>query len=1313
MTNIKSTRPSRPIPEFPASGLLPKEDTEAAAFLKKHPEFDGRGTVIAILDTGIDPGAAGLQVTTDGKPKIIDIVDCTGSGDVVTTTIAKPVVKDVGDEADLLTLQGLSGRTLIVNASWANPSGEYRLGVKPAYHLFPERLVARLKQERREKFELEHHRHYTSAASALAAWDRAHASSSTAPAEELQVRADLEARVGVLKDWMKSYDDPGMIFDCVVFHDGQHWRAVVDVEETGDLREQPTLTDYRTELKYHRFGKEDLLDFSVNIYDDGDLLSIVTMANCHGTHVSGITAANFPDEPVLNGIAPGAQLVSLKIGDNRLVSMETGISLTRAASALAAHRCDLANMSYGEASGNPTSGYFIEQLAREAVGKHGCVFVTSASNDGPTLSSIGAPAGMWAGLITVGAYVKHSQMQAEYALLDAVPENPFTWSSRGPTVDGYPGVDIFAPGSAITSVPLYGLAKFMLKNGTSMSSPNACGCVALLVSGLRAQKQGFAPYRIKTAVVNTAKSVDDPLGVGFIQVDRAWDYLQTYYERPEMDILFQISILDRDNARGVYLRGHDECNCTHHLNAFVESTFMRDLEPTTGDRNEEKVAFESRITLVSTETWVRAPDFLYLHNGGRSFDIKVDPTQLTAGQFYSAEILGYDSTCPARGPLFSVPVFVAKPLDTTTSPTLRFSSLQYGPGTINRRFVRVPDGATFVDVTVRSLPGQAIVPAGFYLHVLQLVPLKSHKGKIEYTFTVGKGSYGEAHAEEQIETRRLAVKSGLTIEFALAQFWSSLGNHVVDLEVSFHGIQLAGSVADAGGAIYLGTLTRLDIVASIRREDEVNPRVSFDTLRKFIRPTEVTLRPLSAHRDVLPDGRQIYGLHLTYPFRVSDPVTVTPGIPALQNQLYDHFVAGVLGVVYDANNRVIANLDIYLKNVKIDTKGDYTVRWQVTSDSEEVLDRMRDIICQLDFSLSKSISFDTHKTIGDVYNSKKSTFGKTSLDKGQRKPVFFAAPNDYSSYPKDAKAGDLLVGNLTFINSKRVDGGQYRALHVVPPEPVKPKQISPSDGDVNGASATKSEAEKEEELAQKLADAIRDIQLSHLKKLPASSPARAKLLTALDELSYTSTLPVLEAQLEILMNGADGLTPLAAEKAEEVVIVADRILAAINLKDLATFYGIKQIDGAPPISSSASVDSGKTKKQIKKDNDKKKQLVVYALRSKSIALWSLSSATRQEFDDTYAAMQQWLDTAASSATDLRTLFLYVNRERRAGRAGNALKALNKFLADSGVTGENGKDLKKVWVLRLEIVTELGWTAWAGYEERWAIIRVPPGGPGPF
>ncbi|MBK6913929.1 MAG: hypothetical protein IPH11_09770 [Ignavibacteriales bacterium] len=63
--------------------FLSLKDTGVEEFLQLHPEYDGRGTIIFILDTGVDIGVDGLVKTSAGDVKVIDVQDFTGEGDVL------------------------------------------------------------------------------------------------------------------------------------------------------------------------------------------------------------------------------------------------------------------------------------------------------------------------------------------------------------------------------------------------------------------------------------------------------------------------------------------------------------------------------------------------------------------------------------------------------------------------------------------------------------------------------------------------------------------------------------------------------------------------------------------------------------------------------------------------------------------------------------------------------------------------------------------------------------------------------------------------------------------------------------------------------------------------------------------------------------------------------------------------------------------------------------------------------------------------------------------------------------------------------
>ncbi len=194
--------------------------------------------------------------------------------------------------------------------------------------------------------------------------------------------------------------------------------SLIDTSESGDLSQAVRLRPFRETGDFAPLTDDDKCNVSVNVFDEGKTLQLVSMCSSHGTHVASISAAYFPDDPDRNGLAPGAQIVSITIGDARLHSMETGTALVRAMSHIMRaenYKVDVINMSYGEHSHWSNTGR-VGELMGEVINKHGVIWVASAGNDGPAMSTVGTPPDIATNtVIGVGAYVSPEMMLALYS----------------------------------------------------------------------------------------------------------------------------------------------------------------------------------------------------------------------------------------------------------------------------------------------------------------------------------------------------------------------------------------------------------------------------------------------------------------------------------------------------------------------------------------------------------------------------------------------------------------------------------------------------------------------------------------------------------------------------------------------------------------------------------------------------------------------------------------------------------------------------------------------------------------------------------
>ncbi|URD81130.1 Tripeptidyl peptidase II [Musa troglodytarum] len=1268
------------------ASLMPKKEIGADRFLEAHPNYDGRGVVIAIFDSGVDPAAAGLQVTSDGKPKIIDILDCTGSGDVDTSKVVKA-------DADG-SIVGASGTRLVVNPSWKNPSQEWHVGYKLLYELFTSTLTSRLKKERKKKWDEKNQEAISQALRQLNEFDKKYDK-----LEDLKLkkaREDLQNRLDFLKKQAESYDDRGPVIDIVVWNDGDVWRVAVDTQsledspDTGKLADFVPLTNYRNERKFGIFSKLDACSFVTNVYDDGNLVSIVTDCSPHGTHVAGIATAYHTEEPLLNGVAPGAQLISCKIGDARLGSMETGTGLTRALIAAVEHKCDLINMSYGEPTLLPNYGRFVD-LVNEVVDKHHLIFISSAGNSGPALTTVGAPGGTSSSIIGVGAYVSPAMAAGAHCVVDP----PVDGSSRGPTADGDLGVCISAPGGAVAPVPTWTLQRRMLMNGTSMASPSACGGVALLISAMKAESINVSPYVVRRALENTTASIGDAAeeklttGQGLMQIDRAYEYAKMSKDLPSVSYKITVNHAGKSTPtfRGIYLRGPNACEQASEWTVQIEPKFHQDAS-----NLEELVPFEECIELHSSEkSVIRAPEYLMLTHNGRSFNIVVDPVNLSNGLHYY-EVYGIDCKAPWRGPLFRVPITVIKPLASMGKPPIiSWSNVSFHPGHIERRFIDVPFGATWVEATMQTSGFDTA--RRFFIDTVQICPLKRPM-KWEAVVTFSSPS---------VKSFTFPVKGGLTMELAVAQFWSSgIGSHEathVDFEIAFHGININQEALVLDGSEAPSRIVARSLLAS----EKLVPAAALNKLKIPYRPVDSNLRSLRTNRDKLPSGKQIMALTLIYKFKLEEGGEIEPCIPLLNNRIYDNKFESQFYTISDSNKRVYASGDVYPEYVKL-PKGEFTLRLYIRHENIHILEKLKQLVLFVKRKLEKKdciqLSFFSEPDGPIMANG---TFKSSVLVPGEAE-AFYISPPVREKLPKNSLPGAVLLGSISYgttslKNKKDNQNHQrppvsYHISYLVPPSKIDEDKAKETTGRKKSAS---------ERLDEELRDAkIRF--LSELKRDTDEERSAWNELAASLKMEYPSYTPLLAKILECIVSGSPDQDKISHN--QRIIDAANEVIESIDQEELLKYLSIK--------SDPEDEEAEKIKKKMEVTRDQ----LAEALYQKGLALADAESSEVDQpvvtsvavsgtdfdvpsdepdiFEETFKELKKWVDIKST-----KYCMLLVVRERRCGRLGTALKVLTDM-----IEGEAEPPKKKLYDLKIQLLDQIGWTHVVVYERQWMHVRFP-------
>ncbi|MDZ7262320.1 MAG: S8 family serine peptidase, partial [candidate division KSB1 bacterium] len=635
----------------------------AAQFLKAHPTYDGRGVVIIICDTGVDMGVPGLLKTTTGETKVIDAQDFSGQGDV---------------ELDVGELKTEEGENFILHPDGLKLVNYDKLPLQP---MDGEYLIGYLDEKRFQN----------------------------STVKDINNNGKQDDRFGVL------------VFR--VHQDGETYDvAYVDTDADGHIDDEKPLRDYKIHLDAFQMRGHDVqkagnpLTFALNIKEDDMMVSFHFDDSGHGTHVAGIAAGyQIHGQEGLNGIAPGAKVISLKIGNNTYaggctVSGSMKKALRYGVNYARQHKVPVVfNMSYGigsELEGRSEIEELIDDILIENPDIAICL---SNGNSGPGISSTGNPAGSSRAFST-GALLPRTTAQDCYGA-QLSSDKIFVFSARGGEV---PKPDALAPGVAISTVPRFATGDRM--RGTSMASPQMAGATALLMSAA-IQQQPPIPYNnilLKRALKYSATPLPDytflDQGNGVVNVPKAFEILCQYAQRDEAHKLldYEITTLSPVYPDGkgstAYWRSAGYFPTKIEQQTFqVQAIFPDSLTP------ERRAEFYRAFELRSTHPWLKASQKSTYIRGEKAttIDVSYDPVQIQQPGLYVGKIVAYRKD--AGGTKFIPANIEFELLNTVIIPYTfhvdnnyqqEFRKQNLEPGDIKRYFFLVPPEASTAQIQV-------------------------------------------------------------------------------------------------------------------------------------------------------------------------------------------------------------------------------------------------------------------------------------------------------------------------------------------------------------------------------------------------------------------------------------------------------------------------------------------------------------------------------------------------------------------------------------------------------------------------------------